>query len=95
MLAKVNEIVNLYIRPKLNEHGGDIEVLCIKDNIVRIRLTGNCSGCLAASLTVEEIVKSELVGHIPDIKDVEVDTQVNQDLIEFARKILNKNDEDK
>ena len=92
MLTQINEIVDLFIRPQLHKHGGDIEVLSIKDDIVRVRLTGNCSGCPAASLTVESIVKTELVGRIRHIKDVEVDNYVSQDLIEFAKKILNNNE---
>ena len=33
------------IRPFLNKDGGDIELIDVKDNIVYVKLQGNCNGC--------------------------------------------------
>ncbi len=33
------------IRPFLNKDGGDIELIDVKDNLVYVKLLGNCSGC--------------------------------------------------
>ena len=36
------------IRPYLESHGGDVELLGIEDGIARLRLRGSCNGCAAS-----------------------------------------------
>jgi len=40
------------LRPALNADGGDVEILGIKDGIVRVKLTGACAGCPSAEMTL-------------------------------------------
>ena len=40
------------IRPALNADGGDIEVLGINKEVVRVKLTGACAGCASAEMTL-------------------------------------------
>lgn len=90
MLDEVKELIDKNIRPYLKNHGGDIEILSVEDGIVKVRLKGACAGCPSVWNTVEDIVKRALVGQVQGIRDVQVDMQVSQDMIEFARKILRK-----
>ncbi len=56
------------VRPYLHEHGGDVQVLGVKDGVVRVQLTGACSGCTSAAVTlrngVEEALRDGLAGFI-------------------------------
>lgn len=56
------------IRPYLHEHGGDVSVLAVTDGVVRVQLTGACSGCTAAAATlrngVEEALRDGLPGFV-------------------------------
>ncbi len=51
------------VRPYLQRDGGDIELVDVTDNLARVRLTGNCSGCASAHLTlhlgIEAAIKEE------------------------------------
>ena len=40
------------VRPALNADGGDIEILGITDQIVRVKLSGACAGCPSAEMTL-------------------------------------------
>jgi Fe-S cluster biogenesis protein NfuA len=44
MEEKVKEVVAHEIQPMLASHGGGVQVLEVKDGIVKVRLTGACSG---------------------------------------------------
>jgi Fe-S cluster biogenesis protein NfuA len=46
------EAIIEHIRPALNADGGDIEIIGIHDDVVRVRLTGACSGCPSAEMTL-------------------------------------------
>ncbi len=40
------------LRPRLKADGGDCELVRVEGDIVRVRMTGACSGCQLASMTV-------------------------------------------
>ena len=54
------------VRPYLNEHGGEVEVLSVQRGVVRVHLLGACSGCTSAAETlrhgVEEALRENLAG---------------------------------
>ncbi len=56
------------VRPYLHEHGGDVQVLGVEDGVVRVQLTGACSGCTSAAVTlrgsVEEALREGLPGFL-------------------------------
>ena len=39
------------VRPRLRLHGGGVELVCLRGGVLRVRLTGACSGCPSAALT--------------------------------------------
>lgn len=90
LFDKVEEVVEKFIRPQLKIHGGDIKINSIIDRIVRVTLTGNCRGCPSAQITTEEIVEEilkEKLGYFID--RVILVNQVDEELLSFAKKILN------
>lgn len=56
------------VRPYLHEHAGDVRVLGVADGVVRLQLTGSCSGCTASAVTlrnsVEEALRTGLPGFV-------------------------------
>lgn len=72
MYEKVSKLINEKIRPSLMLHGGDIELVDVKDNVVKIRLKGACSGCPMSQLTFVALVEKTIKENMPEIKAVEV-----------------------
>lgn len=70
MLEKVKTALDT-IRPALQADGGDVELLGVKDGVVRVRLTGACSGCPMATLTLKEGIEQRLKELVPEVKAVE------------------------
>jgi len=87
---RIIEILENEVRPRLSEHNGDIEFVGYKDGVVEVKLLGECNGCISAKYTVEDIVEAALKEEIPEIKKVQLVSYVNEDILDFARKILNK-----
>jgi Fe-S cluster biogenesis protein NfuA/nitrite reductase/ring-hydroxylating ferredoxin subunit len=61
------------VRPYMESHAGDVELLGITDGVARIRLEGSCRGCAASSATLELAIKQALDEHAPDLAGLEVD----------------------
>jgi Fe-S cluster biogenesis protein NfuA len=89
MFAEIERILELNVRPKLAKHYGNIKLISAVDGIVEVKLLGQCKGCLSAKYTVEDLVEVALKEVIPGIKKVVLKTEVSEDLLGQARKILN------
>lgn len=60
------------IRPYIREHGGEVEALAVDDGVVQVRLSGACSGCTAAAVTLREGVEDALRTGLPGFVGMDV-----------------------
>ena len=59
------------IRPALQGHGGDIELVAADDDkTVKVRLQGACQGCPGAQMTMTMGVERILRERIPEVRQV-------------------------
>ena len=61
------------VRPYMESHGGNVELLSLEDGIARIHLQGSCSDCSASSVTLELAIKQALEEAAPDLEGLEVE----------------------
>ena len=61
------------VRPYMESHGGDVELLGIQDGVARLRLEGSCRGCAASSATLELAIKQALMDAAPDLLGMDVE----------------------
>ncbi len=59
------------IKPQIQADGGDIDLVGIENNIVKVRLRGACAGCPMSALTLKQGVERIIKSRIPEIKSVE------------------------
>ncbi len=59
------------VRIALQQDGGDIEIVGIEDDVVKVRLKGACAGCPMSQMTMAGFVEKELKKAVPEIKRVE------------------------
>lgn len=58
------------IRPGLQGDGGDIELVSVENNVVKVRLTGACGSCPMSQMTMKNGVERIIKGLVPEITDV-------------------------
>jgi NifU-like protein len=61
---KVEKAIEEYVRPMLQQDGGDLEIVDIKDRLVYCRLAGACAGCAGASQTLRMMVEGTLKDNV-------------------------------
>jgi Fe-S cluster biogenesis protein NfuA/nitrite reductase/ring-hydroxylating ferredoxin subunit len=61
------------VRPYMESHGGNVELLSLEGGVARIRLQGSCSDCSASSVTLELAIKQALEEAAPDLEGLEVE----------------------
>ncbi|OGD24492.1 MAG: hypothetical protein A2Y56_06525 [Candidatus Aminicenantes bacterium RBG_13_63_10] len=70
MKDKVEKALNK-IRPALQADGGDVELVDVKDGVVKVRLTGACGGCPMSQMTLKMGIERQLKKEIPEVKEVQ------------------------
>lgn len=69
MDKELEAVVNK-VREGLATEGGDIEVITVKDDILYVKLTGNCETCPMSSLTMKNWVEKTFLEQLPYLKGV-------------------------
>ena len=59
-LQKIEEIVDLNIRPSLKMHGGDMEIVNFEDNVLKIKYQGACGCCPGAAMSTLPMIQQIL-----------------------------------
>ncbi len=61
---QVNEYISSHVRPSLELHGGNIELVEVDGNVIKVKLVGACAHCPSSALTlyegVEKMIKNDL-----------------------------------
>ncbi|MCA1683042.1 MAG: NifU family protein [Actinobacteria bacterium] len=61
------------VRPYLESHGGDVELLEIDGAAVHLRMQGSCSGCPSSAMTLKLAIENAIHKAAPEIEDVIAD----------------------
>ena len=88
-LNEIESFIEKNIRPYLNSHGGDVEIVSFDNNILRVKLIGQCMTCPASADTFDESIKNVLLSEFKELKDVILVNDIPQDMLDMALKILN------
>ncbi|MGI9019642.1 MAG: NifU family protein [Solirubrobacterales bacterium] len=65
------------VRPYMESHGGNVELLEVKDGTARISLEGSCKTCPASTSTLELAIKQALDEAAPDLEALIVEGAEN------------------
>jgi Fe-S cluster biogenesis protein NfuA/nitrite reductase/ring-hydroxylating ferredoxin subunit len=60
------------VRPYMESHGGNVELVSLRDGVATIHLRGSCSDCSASAVTLELAIKQALEEAAPDLEALEV-----------------------
>ena len=58
------------IRPFLINDGGDISLISINNNIVKVKFLGACTSCNINKMTLKNGVEATIIKYAPQIKEV-------------------------
>ncbi len=68
--AKVEEIFRTQINPAVAAHGGQVDLLDVKDNKIYLKMGGGCQGCGMADVTLRQGIEVAILEQIPQIAEI-------------------------
>ena len=87
---RLEELLDELVRPALQAHGGNVELVGLEDGILWLRMLGQCAGCPAATMTNETIIEGQLLPLIPELKQVVLVHTVDESLLDMARTLMKR-----
>ena len=61
------------VRPYIESHGGQLELLSLQNGIAKIKLSGSCKSCASSSVTLELAIKESIEENCPDLLQLDVE----------------------
>jgi Fe-S cluster biogenesis protein NfuA len=61
------------VRPYLESHGGDVQLLSLEEGVAHLLLKGSCNGCASSASTLELAIERALDDEAPDLLRLEVE----------------------
>jgi Fe-S cluster biogenesis protein NfuA/nitrite reductase/ring-hydroxylating ferredoxin subunit len=61
------------VRPYLESHGGDVELLAVDDGVVRLALEGSCNGCPSSAVTLKLAIEDAIWKAAPDVERIDAE----------------------
>lgn len=61
------------VRPYLNSHGGNVELLGITEGVLRLKLQGSCNGCASSAMTLKLAIEEAIYEAAPDVVGLDVE----------------------
>lgn len=58
------------IRPYIDSHGGELELLDVEDGVVHVRMSGACHGCAGSAVTLRRGIEERLRERYPGFREV-------------------------
>jgi IscR-regulated protein YhgI len=71
LAERVQQVIDERINPGVATHGGTINLVDVRDNVVYLRMGGGCQGCGMASVTLTQGIKEALREAVPEIVDIQ------------------------
>ncbi len=66
------------VRPYLDSHGGNVELLGITDGVVRLRMQGSCKSCPSSAMTLKLAIEEAIYAAAPDVVAIEAEGVAEQ-----------------
>ena len=72
VVQMVKELLDMRIRPSVQEDGGDIKFIGFNEEsgVVTLEMQGSCSGCPSSAVTLKSGIENMLTHYIPEVKEV-------------------------
>ena len=70
VVAKIKDTLDTYVKPAVENDGGQIVFKDFENGVVTLEMRGSCSGCPSSTITLKRGIEAMLTRMIPEVKEV-------------------------
>jgi len=80
IIEKIKDLLQTKIQPAVSSHGGKVNFVSYNDGALLLELSGACSGCAGATMTLKFGIENMMKHYIPEVTSVEAVHDENSDV---------------
>jgi Fe-S cluster biogenesis protein NfuA/nitrite reductase/ring-hydroxylating ferredoxin subunit len=80
--ARVREALES-VRPYLESHGGNVDLVDVDAGVVHVRLSGSCNGCPSSTMTLKLAIEDAIRRMAPEVERVEAEGTSEPQLLQL------------
>lgn len=61
------------VRPYLESHGGNVELVAVREGAAHVRMKGSCDGCPSSAMTLKLAIENAISKAAPEVETVEAE----------------------
>jgi len=70
IVGEIETVLKDKVAPSVAAHNGEIKFISFHKGIVRLLLSGSCSGCAMSKITLERGVENMLKHYVPEVQAI-------------------------
>ena len=70
IVNEIEKILEDKVKPSVAAHSGEIKFISFHNGVVRLLLSGSCSGCAMSKVTLHRGVENMLKHYIPEVQSI-------------------------
>lgn len=67
---RVRHVIEAQVNPAIASHGGSVELIEVRDDVVYLEMRGGCQGCGMAAVTLAQGVRRIIMESVPEVRDI-------------------------
>ena len=67
---RVKQVIEVQVNPAIANHGGSVNLIEVREDVVYLEMLGGCQGCGMAAATLAQGIRRILMETVPEIRDI-------------------------
>jgi Fe/S biogenesis protein NfuA len=67
---RVKHVIEMQVNPAIASHGGSVNLIEVRDDVVYLEMMGGCQGCGMAAVTLAEGIRRIIMESVPEVRDI-------------------------
>lgn len=86
IITEIKEVLEERINPAVEAHGGSVDFLSFEAGVLKLQMSGACSGCSGSTSTIKFGVENMMTYFVPEVKEIVSVDEVNSTVAPFYPK---------
>ncbi len=70
LVERAKHVIEYQINPSIAGHGGAVNLIDVRDDVIYLEMQGGCQGCGMAAMTLAQGIRRILLEALPEIRDI-------------------------
>lgn len=86
IIKEIKEVLEERVNPAVESHGGSVDFLSFDSGVLKLQMSGACSGCAGSTSTIKYGVENMMTYFVPEVTEIISIDEENPDVAPYYPK---------